>query len=119
VIALALACRIAVAAVWLVFGLVFKAADVVPRHRAIVARVLGERWSRPVILAVAFGEATLGAWMLWGRALPICAAVQSVAIVTMNTLELRYARDLLLSPRLMLLANAALLSAAWYAALAR
>ena len=111
-----LVCRLVVGAVWLVFGVVFKAFDVVPRHRQIVARVLGERWSRPVILLVAAGEATLGAWMIAGRLLVPCVALQTAAIVTMNALELRYARDLLLAPRLMLLANTALLTAAWYAA---
>lgn len=34
--------RLGIAGVWLVFGLLFKALGAVPRHRAIVARVVGE-----------------------------------------------------------------------------
>jgi hypothetical protein len=55
--------------------------------------------------------------MTFGRALPACMAVQTALVVGMNTCELRYARDLLLSPVGMLLANAAFLSLGWYVAL--
>lgn len=110
--------RIGVACVWLVFGLVFKAFDVVPRHRQIVARVMGEKLSRPLILFVAAGETGIGLWMLSGHYLPLCVGLQTAAIVAMNTLEIRYARDLLLAPVAMVCANCALLGAGWYAALA-
>jgi hypothetical protein len=110
---------VGIALVWLVFGLVFKALDVVPRHRKIVARVVGERLSRPVVLLVALGETSIGLWMLSGMFLPLCVALQTAVIATMNVLELRFARDLLLSPRLMLCANAVLLAVGWYVALAR
>ena len=110
--------RLGVAAVWLVFGLLFKALDAVPRHRQIVARVVGEARAREVTLLVAGGEIALGLWMLSGLCLPCCAGVQTLVIVVMNTLELRRARDLLLSPIGMLCANALLLTAGWYVALA-
>jgi hypothetical protein len=110
--------RLSIACVWLVFGLLFKALDVVPRHRQIVARVVGERVSRCLTLAVAAGETLLGLWMLYGRFLPWCLAIQTAVIVAMNALEICYARDLLLSPIGMVCANAVLLGLGWYVALA-
>jgi hypothetical protein len=35
--------RLGIASVWLLFGLLFKALGVLPRHRKIVARVVGEK----------------------------------------------------------------------------
>ena len=67
---------------------------------------------------VALAEIGLGSWMLVGRFLPACAAIQTAFIATMNTLELRRARDLLLSPVGMVAANVVFLSAGWYVALA-
>ena len=109
--------RIGVAAVWLVFGLVFKLAGLLPRHQLIVAAVVGEAAARPVTLAVGLGEAALGLWVLSGARPRTCAAVQTLAIATMNGLELSFARELLLAPVQMLCANVALLGAAWYVAL--
>jgi hypothetical protein len=109
--------RLAVAAVWLVFGLAFKAFDLVPRHRRIVSRVVGAGLAGPVTALVALGESALGLWMLSGLWLPACMSVQTLALVSMNVLELRLARDLLLAPRAMILANLILLGAGWYVAL--
>ena len=110
--------RCGIALVWLVFGGLFKALGLLPRHRRIIARVVGEARAGPVLRLVAAGEVAIGLWMLYGRLLVPCVALQSVALVTMNALELRRARDLLLSPRAMLAANAVLLAAGWYVALA-
>jgi hypothetical protein len=109
--------RIGIALVWLLFGLVFKLANALPRHRQIVARVVGQRASRRMTMLVALGESALGMWMLTGRFLPVCVGIQMIVIVAMNTLELRYARDLLASPALMVIANGVLLGIAWYVAL--
>ena len=110
--------RIGIALVWLLFGLFFKALGAVPRHRQIVARVVGPASAGPVLWLVALAEIGLGSWMLVGRFLPACAAIQTAFIATMNTLELRRARDLLLSPVGMVAANVVFLSAGWYVALA-
>jgi hypothetical protein len=56
--------------------------------------------------------------MIVGRFLPLCVAIQTAALVSMNALELRRARDLLLSPVGMVGANVVLLSLGWYVALA-
>lgn len=105
--------RVAVAAVWLTFGLGFKLLNLVPRHQAIVARVVGHAWARILTPFVALGEMGLGVWMLWGRQGILCMVVQTAGIVSMNTLEWTYARDLLLAPRTMLAANAVLLGVGW------
>jgi len=109
--------RLGIATVWLVFGLVFKALGALPRHRRIVERVVGERFAGPMTSAVAFAEIGIALWMLVGRALPACLVVQTLMIGAMNALELRYARDLLVSPAGMLCANAVLLALGWYVAL--
>jgi hypothetical protein len=109
--------RLGVAFVWLLFGLIFKALGRLPRHRAIVARVVGEERASFVLWFVALTEIGLGVWMLAGVFLPLCMVVQTALIVSMNTLELRRARDLLVSPIGMVCANVAFLSLGWYVAL--
>ena len=111
------ALRLATAAVWLTFGVVFKLLGVVPRHRAIVAAVVGEAAATPVTLLVGAGETVLGLWILSGRRPRTCAAVQTLAIATMNAVELSVARELLLAPVAMVCANILFLAAVWYAAL--
>jgi hypothetical protein len=110
--------RLGVAGVWLLFGLVFKALGALPRHRRIVARVVGDRAAGSVTSLVAFAEIGMCVWMLAGRFLPACAAAQTLLVVAMNTLELRHARDLLVAPIAMVCANAVFLSLGWYVALA-
>jgi hypothetical protein len=110
--------RVGIAGVWLLFGLIFKALGALPRHRRIVARVVGERAAGSVTSLVALAEIAMCLWMLTGRLLPLCAAAQTLLIVAMNTLELRRARDLLVAPVAMVCANGVFLSLGWYVALA-
>jgi hypothetical protein len=109
--------RLGIALVWIVFGLIFKALGAVPRHRQIVARVVGQSQARAVTLLVAVSEIMLGLWMIYGRYLPLCVGIQTMLIGTMNILELRCARDLLLSPVGMVCANCIFLGFGWYVAL--
>ena len=104
------------ASVWLVFGTWFKLLGMVPRHRLIIAAVVGEVAAGPITLVVGAAETALAWWIISGVYPRICAAVQSLAIVTMNTFELIYARNLLLSPGLMIGLNAVLLTVVWYLA---
>lgn len=105
------------ASVWLVFGIWFKLMGMVPRHRLIVATVLGEAVAGPIVILIGIAETALGLWILSGIKPRWCAIVQSLAIVTMNALELRFARELLLAPGLMVLANTLFLILVWYWAL--
>lgn len=111
------ALRIATAALWLLFGVVFKLLGLLPRHRAIVAAVVGEAAATPVTRLVGAAEALMGLWILSGLRPRTCALVQTLAIATMNAIELSVARELLLAPALMVCANAAFLALVWYLAL--
>lgn len=115
---LILAIRIAVALVWFVFGLVFKVFNVVPRHREIVATVLGDDLAGPMTVMIGLAEVGVGVWMLSGWRPRTCAALQTVALVVMNTLEITIAKEHLLAPLPMVLANAVLLTLVWWAAIA-
>ena len=111
------AVRYGIAAVWLFFGLFAKVLGLIPRHRLIVARVLGERLSGPVTKAVGVAEILVAIWVVSGRAPILCASAVSLALVGMNTVEIAKARDLLLSPGWMVFGNALLVAAIWMLAL--
>ena len=109
--------RFFVAGIWLVFGLLAKVLDLVPRHRLIVARVLGDQHAAALTTLVGFGEISMALWVLGKRWPRACAAVQTGALAGMNALEIWKARDLLLAPLPMVLANLGLMSLAWFCAL--
>lgn len=108
--------RAGLGAVWVFHGLWSKLLGGIPRHREIVARVVGQDWADLVTLGVGAAEILLGAWVWSARAPRICALVQTRILLSMNLLEFWYARDLLLAPIPMLLANALLLGVAWWLA---
>jgi hypothetical protein len=110
--------RGSIAAVWLAFGLGAKVLGLVPRHRRIVAAVLGERLAGPVTVTVGLGETALGLWVLSGRRPRTAAALQTAAIASMNALELSRARSQLLAPWPMVAANTAFLAVVWAHAIA-
>ena len=95
----------------------FKIFDAVPRHRLIVASLLGEEIARPATVLIGVAEAVIGIWILSGFRPRTCAALQTVALASMNTLELYFARHLLLAPILMVCANIVFLGVVWYGAL--
>jgi uncharacterized membrane protein YphA (DoxX/SURF4 family) len=115
---LVLGLRVGTALVWLVFGLLAKMLDGVPRHRQIVARVVGTELASTVTLLVGVAEVLLALWILSRRFPRWCAATQTTMLLSMNALELWKARDLLLSPWAMLAANAVFLGLVWLLALA-
>jgi len=93
------------AAVWIINGLYAKLLVGVPRHQAIVARFFGATHARSLTVAVGCAELIMAAWILSGVDRGACLAVQAIVIFAMNGLELWRARDLLLFPRLMPMAN--------------
>ena len=111
------ALRVGTAAVWLVSGAGFKLLGLVPRHRAIVAAIVGTAAAGPATLLVGAAEVAMAAWILSGWRPRSCAAAQTVAIAVMNALELSLARDLLLAPVAMVCGNVAFLAVGWYCAL--
>lgn len=111
-----LALRILIGSVWVFHGLYSKLLDGIPRHRLIVARVLGEDLAKVATLTVGVCEILLGLWAFSHRFPRNCAAVQTLAIVAMNTLEIARAPDLLISAPGMVALNIAFLSLSWYSA---
>ena len=109
--------RIGTATVWFVFGFIFKVLDLVPRHRMIVASILGEEVAGPVTLLIGLSETGIAVWILCGLRPRTCATVQTIALVSMNILELLLARPLLLAPLPMVCFNIAFLCIVWYVAL--
>jgi len=109
----ALAATLILSGVWFVNGCYAKLLGFVPRHQAIVARFVGEDLAAVLTPLIGLGEMAMACWILSGVRRRWCAAAQAFLIITMNSLELLWARDLLLFPRLMPLANALLLLVAY------
>ena len=85
-----------IAAVWLANGLLCKVLNLVPRHQQIVARILGDDYSRPLTLLIGLSEIGMAVWILSGIKSRLNAIVQILVIATMNTLEFILVPDLLL-----------------------
>ena len=85
-----------IAAVWLINGLLCKLLLLVPRHAAIVARILGPAHAGALTRLIGLGEIGIGLWVLSGRKPRWCAGTQIALILTMNVLEALLAPDLLL-----------------------
>ena len=99
--------------VWVFHGLYSKILDRIPRHRLIVARILGERLARPATKLIGGGEILLGVWVFTGWQPLACATVQTAALVAMNTLEILLAGDLLISAAGMVILNLGFLALLW------
>jgi len=84
------------ALVWLVNGLLCKLLMLVPRHAAIVARILGPAHAGMLTRLIGLGEIGIGLWVFSGIKSRWCAWVQMVLVLSMNVLEAVLAPDLLL-----------------------
>ena len=85
-----------IALVWLANGLLCKVLELLPRHAAIVARILGPAHAGLLTRLIGLGEIGMGIWVLSGIRPRWCAGVQLALILSMNTLEAVLAPDLLL-----------------------
>lgn len=85
-----------IAAVWIANGLFCKVLNLVPRHQAIVARIIGAPHAGPLTRAIGFAEIAMAVWILSGIKTRLNAIVQALIIATMNTIEFVLAPDLLL-----------------------
>ena len=92
--------RYGIAAIWLANGLLCKVLHLVPRHEAIVARILGPAYAGSLTRLIGLAEIGLGLWVLVGRWPRSTAALQIALVLLMNALELWLAPDLLLWGRL-------------------
>jgi uncharacterized membrane protein YphA (DoxX/SURF4 family) len=110
--------RLGVASVWLLHGLYNKLLGGSPRHLAIVQSVPGLAGASGarVLTAVGLFEVGIGLWVLSGRRLRLCAAIQTIVLLSMNIVELTFARPLLLWPAGLVPVNLLFLGAMWIAA---
>ncbi|MDX1959824.1 MAG: DoxX-like family protein [Leptospiraceae bacterium] len=85
-----------IALVWIGNGLFCKVLNLVPRHEQIVARILGNEYSRTLTILIGISEVIMAIWVL-SRFQPKLNAVSQIIIVaTMNILEFILVSDLLL-----------------------
>jgi uncharacterized membrane protein YphA (DoxX/SURF4 family)/uncharacterized protein YqjF (DUF2071 family) len=117
--AVARVARWLVASIWLVHGLYHKLLGGSPRHLQIVQSTPGLEGAtgEHVLAAIGAGEVIIALWVLSGYAPRLGAAAQTVCLLSMNVVELTFARHLLLWPSLLLPGNLAFLALAWVAAL--
>jgi hypothetical protein len=85
-----------IAVVWMVNGLFCKVLNLVPRHEQIVARILGDDYSRPLTILIGLSEVIMAIWILSGFKTRLNAMAQIAVVVTMNILEFILVPDLLL-----------------------
>ena len=85
-----------IAAVWLINGLFCKVLNLVPRHGAIVSRILHTNNARSLTLLVGLAEIGMAAWIISGVHKRFNVIAQILIIATMNALEFFLAPDLLL-----------------------
>ena len=85
-----------IATVWIVNGLFCKVLNLVPRHEQIVARILGDDYSRVLTVLIGLSEIVMAIWVLSKFKSRLNAIVQIVIVEIMNTLEFILVPDLLL-----------------------
>jgi len=85
-----------IALVWVINGLLCKVLDLVPRHRAIVARILGDDNAVMLTKLIGLSEIAMAVWVLSGILRRLNAWTQILIIAAMNILEFFLAPDLLL-----------------------
>jgi len=85
-----------IALVWLANGLLCKVLNLVPRHAAIVARILGPAYAGPLTRLIGLAEIGMAIWLLSGIKRRWCVLAQMGLVAVMNTLEYVLAPDLLL-----------------------
>jgi len=74
----------------------FKILDLVPRHRLIVARILGENHASMLTVCIGVAELGMALWIVSRKMKRLNAWVQITVVLVMNVLEFLLASDLLL-----------------------
>lgn len=85
-----------IATVWIVNGLFCKVLNLVPRHEQIVARILGDDYSRVLTILIGLSEIAMAIWVLSKFKSRLNAIAQIVIVGIMNTLEFLLVADLLI-----------------------
>jgi uncharacterized membrane protein YphA (DoxX/SURF4 family) len=103
-----------IAGIWIFHGLYSKILDGIPRHRLIVAEILGETIADVAVIGIGVLEILLGCWVLTGLLRRLNATIQTLALVSMNTLEILFARQFLISAGGMVFLNLCFLTLVWW-----
>lgn len=100
--------------VWIFHGLYSKILNGIPRHKMIIERILGEPVADIATVMIGVMEILLGCWVIWGRHRKINASIQTLGLISMNTLEIILARDLLISALGMVALNLCFIALIWW-----
>ncbi|HEX4122307.1 MAG TPA: DoxX-like family protein [Verrucomicrobiae bacterium] len=103
-----------IGSVWGFHGLYSKILNGIPRHRLIVAKIPGAANAGVFTKVIGLLELLMGLWVFTGWQPVGCAVAQTAAIVSMNTLEICLAGDLLISGIGMVILNLGFLTMVWY-----
>lgn len=109
--------QMVIGTVWVFHGCYSKILNGIPRHRLIVGRILGPSNADVFTKIIGLLEVSLGIWAFSEWQPFGCATAQTLAIVTMNTLEIILARELLISAIGMVILNVGFLTLIWHWAL--
>lgn len=112
-----IAAQIIIGSVWVFHGLYSKILNGIPRHRLIVAKILGTANAGISTKVIGLLEVMLGLWAFTGWRPVGCAVAQTAAIVGMNTVEICFAGELLISAVGMVILNLGFLTLVWHSAL--
>jgi len=90
---------ILISLVWLINGLYAKVLGFVPRHREIVAKILGGEISTIAVKVIGVLEICMFVWVISKKYSRFAAVIQIVIVLTMNLLEFFLTPELLLFGR--------------------
>ncbi len=86
---------ILIAIIWMINGLFCKILNLVPRHREIVAEILGETSSSTLTIAIGILEIIFALWIFLDYKSKLHAILQIIVVLTMNIIEFFIVPDLL------------------------
>ena len=92
-----------IAAIWLINGLYCKVLHQSPRHKEIVAAILGNQYASTITVWIGIAEIGMATWIVSGFKSKANAITQIIVIGAMNLLEFFMASELLLWGRMNLL----------------
>jgi uncharacterized membrane protein YphA (DoxX/SURF4 family) len=87
---------LSIATVWIVNGLFCKVLNLVPRHKQIVTRILGNDYSALFTILIGLSEIVMAIWILSGFKAKLHTIIQIAIVATMNMIEFYLVPDLLL-----------------------
>ena len=88
--------NVLIATVWLINGLFCKVLNLVPRHRQIVSRILGDSHAILFTTLIGIAEIAMAVWIVSRIKPQLNAISQIIIIAVMNTLEFLLVPNLLL-----------------------